>query len=134
MHREKHEDQQTDKAPETVVMDGKEYEKMDKPSPTCCQPAKPSGVTVPDDVPEEKPEEKPDPVLPPELLEKETEFPLKVCGIAGSVGIYGISTKKKNTMRFKRIDGEKSWELEMSIEDWHRFITETLLVLKAFGV
>lgn len=67
-----------DKAPETVVMNGKEYEKMDgihaypglpgaaekdiygrhpvtayveKPSPTCCQPAKPSGVTVPDELP-----------------------------------------------------------------------------------
>ena len=26
----------------------------DKPSPTCCQPARPSGVTVPDELPEEK--------------------------------------------------------------------------------
>lgn len=65
-----------DKAPETVVMNGKEYEKMGGkiksgglslsmlgssyenemivPSPTCCQPAKPSGVTVPDELPEEQ--------------------------------------------------------------------------------
>ena len=68
-----------DKAPETVVMNGKEYEKMGGkiksgelslsmlgpsyenemivPSPTCCQPAKPSGVTVPDKLPEEAPKQ-----------------------------------------------------------------------------
>ncbi len=44
---------------ETIFFGGKEYEKLkgentpvneyrEKPSPTCCQPAKPSGVTVPD--------------------------------------------------------------------------------------
>ena len=33
---------------ETIFFGGKEYEKMDGPSPTCCQPARPSGVTVPD--------------------------------------------------------------------------------------
>lgn len=43
-----------EKAPETVVMNGKEYERMG-PAPTCCQPARPSGVTVPDELPEEKP-------------------------------------------------------------------------------
>ena len=36
-----------------VFFGGKAYEKMDKPSPTCCQPARPSGVTVPDELPEE---------------------------------------------------------------------------------
>ena len=38
----------------TVEFQGKEFERMEKPSPTCCQPAKPSGVTVPDQLPEEK--------------------------------------------------------------------------------
>ena len=36
-----------------VFFGWKVYEKMDKPSPTCCHPAKPSGVTVPDELPEE---------------------------------------------------------------------------------
>ena len=36
-----------------VFFGGKAYEKMDKPSPTCCQPAPPSGVTLPDELPEE---------------------------------------------------------------------------------
>lgn len=36
-----------------VFFGGKAYEKMEKPSPTCCQPAPPSGVTVPDELPEE---------------------------------------------------------------------------------
>lgn len=53
------------KAAETIFFGGKEYEKLEgegkpvneyreKPSPTCCQPAKPSGVTVPDELPEEQ--------------------------------------------------------------------------------
>ena len=55
------------KEAETVFFGGKEYEKLEgegkpvneyreKPSPTCCQPARPSGVTVPDELPEGKPE------------------------------------------------------------------------------
>jgi hypothetical protein len=35
---------------ETIFFGGKEYEKMEGPSPTCCQPAPESGVTVPDDL------------------------------------------------------------------------------------
>ena len=38
---------------EPVFFGGKAYEKMSGPSPTCCQPAPPSGVTVPDELPEE---------------------------------------------------------------------------------
>ena len=45
------------KAAETVDFNGKQYEKMDKPSPTCCQPARSSGVTVPDELPKESPME-----------------------------------------------------------------------------
>ena len=35
----------------TVEFNGKEYERMNKPSPTCCQQARLSGVTVPDELP-----------------------------------------------------------------------------------
>ena len=38
-------------AVESVFFGGKQYEKMGKPSPTCCQPAQESGVTVPDVLP-----------------------------------------------------------------------------------
>lgn len=48
-----------ERAAETVIMNGKEYEKMEKPSPTCCQPAKPSGVTVPDELPGDQKEHMP---------------------------------------------------------------------------
>ena len=44
-------------AAESIFFGGKEYEKIDKPSPTCCQPARPSGVTVPNELPKEKPME-----------------------------------------------------------------------------
>ena len=37
------------KAQETVDFNGKEYEKMDKPSPTCCQPARQGGPIKWDD-------------------------------------------------------------------------------------
>ena len=37
----------------TVEFNGKEYERMNKPSPTCCQPERPSGVTVQDELPDE---------------------------------------------------------------------------------
>ena len=51
---------------ETIVFGGKEYEKLEgegkpvneyrkKTSPTCCQPARPSGVTVPDQLPDSLP-------------------------------------------------------------------------------
>ena len=119
------------------------------PSPTCCQPAQESGpikwdevgdmIGAPDKVEmkklsikEEKitEEEKQKPNTPPDLFEKETEFPLKVCGIAGSLGVYGIGTGKKKNMRFKWNDGEKAWELEMSPEDWRRFITEMLQFIR----
>ena len=44
-------------AVESVFFGGKQYEKMGNPSPTCCQSARPSGVTVPDELPKEKPME-----------------------------------------------------------------------------
>lgn len=43
--------EQVKEAVTRVFFGGKEYEKMDSPSPTCCQPARPSGVEVPDELP-----------------------------------------------------------------------------------
>ena len=43
--------EQVKEAVNRVFFGGKEYEKMDGPSPTCCQPAPESGVTVPDELP-----------------------------------------------------------------------------------
>lgn len=68
---------------ETIFFGGKEYEKLkgentpvneyrEKPSPTCCQPAKPSGVTVPDNLPEKFP--------------KKDHLP--VCGVQGTFGRF----------------------------------------------
>ena len=45
--------EQVKEAVARVFFGGKEYEKMEAPSPTCCQPAPESGVTVPDELPEE---------------------------------------------------------------------------------
>lgn len=53
--------------PETKILNGKEYELAGKPSPACCQPARPSSVTVPEELPGE-PEEALDPKQTAEML------------------------------------------------------------------
>ena len=63
----------------TVEFKGKEYERMNKPSPTCCQPARPSGVTVPDDG-----------VIDVSVPLKR-RLPLKVCGVQGTFGTFELS-------------------------------------------
>ena len=63
----------------TVEFNGKEYERMNKPSPTCCQPARPSGVTVPDDG-----------VIDVSVPLKR-RLPLKVCGVQGTFGTFELS-------------------------------------------
>lgn len=63
----------------TVEFNGKEYERMNKASPTCCQPARPSGVTVPDDG-----------VIDVSVPLKR-RLPLKVCGVQGTFGTFELS-------------------------------------------
>lgn len=93
----------------TVEFQGKEFERMEKPSPTCCQPAKPSGVTVPDQLPEEK-----------------TSFKIKeaegVSGVWRNDGNGWISYKK----------GDE--RTKMRVEDWMIMLTEFPNVLKLFGI
>lgn len=92
-----------------VEFQGKEFERMEKPSPTCCQPAKPSGVTVPDQLPEEK----------ASFKIKEAEG---VSGVWRNDG-NGWITYKKGDERTK-----------MRVEDWMIMLTEFPNVLKLFGI
>lgn len=63
----------------TVEFNGKEYERMNKASPTCCQPARPSGVTVQDDG-----------VIDVSVPLKRRLL-LKVCGVQGTFGTFELS-------------------------------------------
>ena len=92
----------------TVTFGGKEFEKMEKPSPTCCQPARPSGVTVPDQLPEKKPSFK--------IREAEG-----ACGIWRNDGNGWISYLKGD-----------NWA-KMRVEDWLVMMAELPNVLKLFG-
>lgn len=92
----------------TVTFNGKEFEKMEKPSPTCCQPARPSGVTVPDQLPEKKPSFK--------IREAEG-----ACGIWRNDGNGWISYLKGD-----------NWA-KMRVEDWLAMMAELPNVLKLFG-
>ena len=93
----------------TVEFQGKEFEKMAKPSPTCCQPAKPSGVTVPDQLPEEK-----------------TSFKIKE-----AEGVSGIWRNDGNGWISYKKDDERT---KMRVEDWMIMMTEFPNVLKLFGI
>ena len=91
-----------------VEFQGKEFERMEKPSPTCCQPARPSGVTVPDQLPEKKPSFK--------IREAEG-----TCGIWRNDGNGWISYLKGD-----------NWA-KMRVEDWLAMMAELPNVLKLFG-
>ena len=93
----------------TVEFQGKEFERMEKPSPTCCQPAKPSGVTVPDQLPEEK-----------------TAFKIKE-----AEGVSGVWRNDGNGwLSYKKGDDRT----KMRVEDWLVMLTEFPNVLKLFGI
>ena len=93
----------------TVEFQGKEFERMEKPSPTRCQPAKPSGVTVPDQLPEEK-----------------TAFKIKE-----AEGVSGVWRNDGNGwLSYKKGDDRT----KMRVEDWLVMLTEFPNVLKLFGI
>jgi hypothetical protein len=135
------------KAPETVVVAGKEYEKYEgvkeypplpyaadqdiygkhpvtayiekKPSPTCCQPARPSGVTVPDEVP-----------ALPEML--------TVCGVMGSYGRFeqNIELKGERYMTFvmhMQLTGEDI-RITFSADQWKTMLKEIPIALRQLGL
>lgn len=97
------------KKPEKVNFNGKEFEKMDKPSPTCCQPARPSGVTVPDQLPEEK--------RPFKVIEAE--------GVSGTWRYDGSCLLKYKT---------PGYEITMMVEDWLAMTAELPNALALFGI
>lgn len=105
----------------TVEFKGKEYERMNNPSPTCCQPARPSGVTVPEEIPDE---------------------PLKVAALLSSVDQdfrYEISHIKKGTGQVVSLVwrepmgvGERS--LNFLPDEWLKLAKEIPQALKQLGV
>jgi hypothetical protein len=128
------------KAPETVVVAGKEYEKYEgvkeypplpyaadqdiygkhpvtayiekKPSPTCCQPARPSGVSVPD-----------------EDVEPETSSALKINSVKSRLGVYSLSNVS-GAMSFRMNQNGVESELTMTVQDWKIFTVEILMALE----
>ena len=107
----------------TVEFKGKEYERMNKPSPTCCQPAKPSGVTVPDELPEEA-------------------KPLKVAALMSSFDPdfrYELSNIKSGKERvvslvWREPLGGAERSLNLTDTEWQLFAKEIPLMLRQLGL
>ena len=103
----------------TVTFNGKEFEKMDKPSPTCCQPAKPSGVTVPDQLPEEKPKR-------PAIRIREAD---------GAVGTWRNTSERFISFKMPaRGPKDEDQEIELTAEEWLAISAELPNVLELFRI
>ena len=103
----------------TVTFGGKEFEKMEKPSPTCCQPAKPSGVTVPDQLPEEKPKR-------PAIRIREAE---------GAVGTWRNTSERFVSFKMPaRGPEDEDQEIELTAEEWMAISAELPNVLELFRI
>lgn len=114
---------------ETIFFGGKEYEKMEAPSPTCCQPAPPSGVTVPDELPEEP----------------ETEDPLLDIVAVGSRAVKN-GRYQKSDIHFD-CEGGNKWvhliwrdlvtkdekSMSLHVDDWLRLAEEIPAAMKQLG-
>ena len=109
--------------PKTVTFGGKEYEKMEGPSPTCCQPAPPSGVTVPDELPEE-----PEPLMIAALLSSVDP--------AYKYELIKMQTRSDIHMalcwRDKICNQEHS--LIFTPADWKKLSKEILTAIEQFGI
>ena len=171
------------KAPETVVVAGKEYEKYEgvkeypplpnaadkdiygkhpvtayiekKPSPTCCQPARPSGVMVPDELPGELTEHMPaneyrDAVKfqgkvqecahSMKIADEIHAWPemLAVCGVMGSYGRFeqNIELKGEKYMTFvmhMKLTGEDI-RITFSADQWKTMLKEIPMALRQLGL
>ena len=103
----------------TVTFGGKEFEKMEKPSPTCCQPAKPSGVTVPDQLPEEKPKR-------PAIRIREAD---------GAVGTWRNTSERFVSFKMPaRGPEDEDQEIELTAEEWMAISAELPNVLELFRI
>lgn len=102
-----------------VTFNGKEFEKMDKPSPTCCQPAKPSGVTVPDQLPEEKSKR-------PAIRIREAD---------GAVGTWRNTSERFISFKMPaRGPEDEDQEIELTAEEWLAISAELPNVLELFRI
>ena len=109
------------KAVETVDFGGKQYERMPKPSPTCCQPARPSGVKVPDQLPEEK-------KIPLRIHSVESEaFKTARYEISGSTGAPYMTLAWHDSQR-------GPCELFLAVSTWRRLVKEIPQALEQLGL
>lgn len=122
--------------PKTVTFGGKEYEKMEGPSPTCCQPAPESGVTVPDEIPDSKPTA---PDMNPTDADRRPVYPINggkieffVREISSKTGVwkYEESTNRYVFAAWKWEGNDKN-VMRMRIEDWLNLAAEIPEALKA---
>ena len=103
----------------TVTFGGKEFEKMERPSPTCCQPARPSGVTVPDQLPEEKPKR-------PVIRIREAD---------GAVGTWRNTSERFISFKMPaRGPEDEDQEIELTAEEWLAISAELPNVLELFRI
>ena len=102
-----------------VEFQGKEFERMEKPSPTCCQPAKPSGVTVPDQLPEEKAKR-------PTIRIREAD---------GAVGTWRNTSERFVSFKMPaRGPEDEDQEIELTAEEWLAISAELPNVLELFRI
>ena len=103
----------------TVEFQGKEFERMEKPSPTCCQPARPCGVTVPDQLPEEKPKR-------PAIRIREAD---------GAVGTWRNTSERLISFKMPaRGPEDEDQEIELTAEEWLAISAELPNVLELFRI
>lgn len=103
----------------TVTFGGKEFEKMEGPSPTCCQPARQSGVTVPDQLPEEKPKR-------PAIRIREAD---------GAVGTWRNTSERFISFKMPaRGPKDEDQEIELTAEEWLAISAELPNVLELFRI
>ena len=102
-----------------VEFQGKEFEQMEKPSPTCCQPARPSGVTIPDQLPEEKPKR-------PAIRIREAD---------GAVGTWRNTSERFISFKMPaRGPEDEDQEIELTAEEWLAISAELPNVLELFRI
>ena len=103
----------------TVEFQGKEFERMERPSPTCCQPARPCGVTVPDQLPEEKPKR-------PAIRIREAD---------GAVGTWRNTSERFISFKMPaRGPEDEDQEIELTAEEWLAISAELPNVLELFRI
>ena len=107
----------------TVEFNGKEYERMNKTSPTCCQPARPSGVTVPDALPDEP--------LEVFALKSNIKGRYQKFGLPNSN--IGCGTDKWVGLIWSDRISHNECELALSVDEWLKLAEEIPKAMKQLG-